>query len=342
MRLVPALILTLAVLPVAAESTGRISGKILSKDGKPIPNAKIVLKRIDTNWAKELKIDAKGNFLQVGLEPKLYDLVASADGFTSFVDKIKIPLADVLVEDITLLTPAEAAKAGGKTVAVEDPGASLDAAGSDAFNQAVELFNEKKYTEAMPLVELAYQSLKESAEKTKDEKAKAETMQKLITVERTYAVTMFEVGNNSESKRELLEKAKPLLEKALAGNAKDTRAIDALLKIAKSQKDKEAEKKYQALLDAIIGPRPEIAYNDGVNQYNAGHMREAKEHFLKAIEMDPKFPDSYFLLGMVEYNNGNLKGTKANLLKYLELAPKGKDAVMAKEMLNDPSLKQVK
>lgn len=345
MRIVPALVLTLAVLPLVADSTGRISGKITGKDGKPVPSAKVTIKRVDINWTKDLKVSDKGSFMQVGLDPKEFDLQVSAEGFTSFVERVKIPLGDVLVKDIVLLTPAEANKAAvasGKAVVTEDPGASLDSTGSDAFNQAVELFNDKKFSEALPLVELAYQSLKESAEKTKDETAKADVVKKLATVERTYAVTMFEVGSASESRQELLEKAKPILEKNLASNAKDTRSLDALLKIAKTQKDKEAEKKYQAMVDAILGPRPEVAYNEGVNAYNAGHMKAAKEQFIKAIEIDPKFADSYFLLGMVEYAENNLKGTKSHLLKYLELAPNGKEAATAKEMLKDPSLKNVK
>jgi len=345
MRIVPALVLTLAVLPLVADSTGRISGKITGKDGKPVSSAKVSIKRVDINWTKELKVSDKGTFMQVGLDPKEFDIQVSAEGFASHIERVKIPLGDVLIKEIVLLTPAEAGKAAiasGKAVVVDDPGASLDSTGSEAFNQAVALYNEKKYTEALPLVELAYQSLKESAEKTMDETAKADVEKKLITVERTYAVTLFEVGSASESKQDLLAKAKPMLEKSLASNAKDTRSLDALLKIAKTQKDKEAEKKYQAMVDAILGPRPELAYNEGVNAYNAGHMKVAKEHFLKAIEMDAKFPDSYFLLGMVEYAENNLKGTKSRLLKYLELAPNGKEAATAKEMLKDPSLKNVK
>lgn len=347
MRLIPALIVTLSILPLAADTTGRISGKITSKDGKPVLNAKILLKRVDTNWNKELKVNDKGAYMQVGLDPKEFEIQVTAEGFAPHSERVKVPLGDVLVKDIVLLTPAEARTAGGSTavaVPVDDPGASLDSAGSDAFNQAVSLFNEKKFNEALPLVELAYQNLLESAEKTKDEKAKAEVLQKLPTVERTYAVAMFEVGEGSESKRALLEKAKPLLEKTLVANPKDTRCLDALLRIAKTQKNPEAEKKYQGLLDAILPPRPEAAYNLGVAAYNNNHMKEAKEHFLRAIAIDPKFPDTYFLMGMVEYgqNPPNLKGTKANLLKYLELAPNGKEAGMARDMLGDPSLKNLK
>ena len=45
---------------------------------------------------------------------------------------------------------------------------------------------------------------------------------------------------------------------------------------------------------------------------------------------------------MVEFGENNLKGTKHNLQKYLELAPAGKNSATAKEMLKDPSLKNIK
>jgi hypothetical protein len=45
---------------------------------------------------------------------------------------------------------------------------------------------------------------------------------------------------------------------------------------------------------------------------------------------------------MVEYANMNLKGTKLHFLKYLELAPTGDKAAEIKEMLKDPSLKNIK
>jgi hypothetical protein len=48
------------------------------------------------------------------------------------------------------------------------------------------------------------------------------------------------------------------------------------------------------------------------------------------------------MLAMVEFGENNLKGTKQHLQKYLELAPTGKNAATAKEMLKDPSLKNIK
>jgi cytochrome c-type biogenesis protein CcmH/NrfG len=62
----------------------------------------------------------------------------------------------------------------------------------------------------------------------------------------------------------------------------------------------------------------------------------------KALEVDPKYAEAHYLLAMVEFGENNLKGTKHNLQKYLELAPAGKNSATAKEMLKDPSLKNIK
>lgn len=345
MRILPALILVATTLTLVAETTGRLNGKVTNKAGMPVPTAKVILKRLDIVQNRELRINSDGTFLQVGLLPKDYELTASAEGYAPFSESVKIGMDTLLTKNIVLLTAEEARKesvATGKAVVVEDPGASLENVGADAYNGAVELYNAKKYAEALPLIELAYTNLKESAEKTVDAAAKATVVEKLGTVERTYAITMFEVGSASESKQALIEKAKPLLEKAFTANPKDTRSLDALLKIAKVQKDKVAEKKYEGMVDAILGPRPEIAYNEGVNAFNAGNVKEAREHLLKAIQIKADYPDSYYLLAMVEFSSSNLKGTKAHLLKYLELAPNGKDAATAREMLKDPSLKNIK
>ncbi len=337
MRHVPALVFALAVLPLAADTTGRVAGKVTTKDGKPVASAKVTLSRVDINWKKELKTNASGSYMQIGLEPREYDLEVSAEGFVSHKERFRVPLGDVLNVNVTLLTAAESAQAGGGAVAATpaDPGAGLDQTGSEAFNEAVTLFNEQKYAEALPLVELAYQNLQESLEKTTDEGAKADVEKKIERVGRTYGITLFEVGIASEAKKDLLVKAKPFLEKDFEKDPKNGRTVDRLLRLSKAQHDKEGEKKYQALMDAIIGPQAQVPYNEAVNAFNAGHVKEAKEHALKAIATDPKFADSYWLMGVLEFSLNNLPGAKSNLRKYLELAPNGAKAGEVKEMLKE-------
>ena len=339
-RLIPALLLPAVCLTLSAESTGRISGKVMTQDKKPISGAKIVLKRTDRNWSKELTSDKHGAFLQVGLDPVLYDITVSAEGYVTLVEQQqKIPLADVLVKEFTLLTPEQARTAavanGTAQVAPEDPAAAADSAGRDAFNKIIPLYNEMKYSEALPGAEDSYKKLNDAQANLKDEAAKTEVVQLLPKVARVYGICL---ALGSDRKAE----AEPFLTKALTDNPKDERALAGMVEVAKAKGDKAAEQKYQGELDAIHGPNPDVIYNKAVEAFNAGKTKEAKAELQKVQQLDPKYPEAYYLLAMVEFGEMNLKGTKQNLEKYLELAPNGKNAATAREMLKDPSLKRIK
>lgn len=340
-RIVPAIVVASVGLGLAAQSTGTVKGQVVDTKGSPIPGSVVVFSRIGITWVKELKTNKEGKFFQVGFSAGDYEIKISAPGFVTLKEQEHIGLS-VIEKNFILLTPSEAAKSGASASNV-DPSQAAEAQGLDSFNQAVSLYNSKDFIAALPLFESAVDNLKESINKSTEATVKSELETKLTTVSRPFAFTLVEVGKTDEIKRiELYTKAEPVLTKLLEVNPKDQSAIACLLEIATAKKDAEGIKKYQAALDALLGPRPELAYNQGVELYNAGKLAEAKPFFLKSLGVKADFADAYYLLAMCEFSENNLKGTKANLQKYIELAPTGKHAAEVKAMLADPSLKNIK
>lgn len=323
----------LAILSVTpslhADTTGRIAGTVLSKDGKPVPNVVVALTRFDVTWKKDLKVDAKGAFFQIGLEPKEYELSVTAPGFAPYKEKVKIPLGDVLTRNITLLTPAEAGAAAGPAAAAAAPpeNASIEAENqaTEAFNAAVGFYSVKDYAQALAPCQKAYTGFKEALEKSADELAKSDLNDKFEKTARLLGMVHYNLGQ--------ADAAKPLLTKHLEKNPKDGVVVAAMLKMAKDANDKESEAKYQGLMNEIAGPQPEIPYNEGVVALNAGNYRAAKEGALKALKVKADYADAYYILGIAEFGMNNMKAAKEALRKYLELAPAGKKAGEVKEML---------
>jgi tetratricopeptide (TPR) repeat protein len=339
-RTLLALLLPAACLSIQAETTGRITGKITNKAGAPIPNAKINLKRTDNNWSKDVQVDKNGKYFQFGLVPGEVVLTVTAEGYVEYQERVKINIGDdQLAKDVVLLTPAEALAKGGtgaaQAVIVDDQASALDSAGREAFNVAIPYYNEGKYREALPSVQKAYKSLSEAREKLKDETAKADLDPELSKIERVLGICLAQAGDKKEE-------GEPHLLRALTRNPKDERVIASLIQTSKAKNDAAAEAKYTAMLEAIQGPNTDMAYNKAVESFNAGKTKEAKAQLQKVLAADPKYAEAHFLLAMVEFGDNNLKNTKHHLQKYVELAPTGKNASMAKEMLKDPSLKNLK
>ena len=332
-----ALVLPALCMTLAAETSGRINFTIMNTAKAPIKNAKVLVERTEITWSKTLVTNDKGVVIQVGLEPKEFNFTVTAEGYQSVNFKEKVPLADVLSKTVTLLTPEEAraaAKASGAPVAA-DPNEAKESAGSEAYNSAIALYKEQKFDEALPLMDLAVANLRDAAANMKDPEAKGKLEANLPMVERVYGIVLAEVAKGDPAKADLAAKAEPILVKALERNPKDQNVVASLLQVAAVKKDPAMAAKYQAVLDALIGPRPELAYNDAVTKQTAGDNEGAKRSLLKAIAIDPKFTDSYYLMGVVEFSLGDVKAAKAAFRKYQEVAPSGKHSGEVKEFLKE-------
>ena len=133
-------------------------------------------------------------FLQVGLEPKEFELRVSCKGYVDHVEIVKIPLGDTVTRNVVLLTPEEnlgAAVSAGKAPA-EDAGMKAENEATESFNKAVSLYNERKFAEAQPLLATAQVKFQESLEKTKEEDTKATLRSTLGKIDRVLGIVYAE------------------------------------------------------------------------------------------------------------------------------------------------------
>ena len=335
--IVQAVVLPALCFTLCAETAGRVQLTVTNRAGQPIKGASITLERTDITWSKTIVTNDQGLALQVGLAPKDFVVTVKAEGYAGVKASERVPVGESLVKTYVLLTAAEARNEAPAAVAAntDDPLEVKRAEGSTAYYAAMGLYNEQKFAEALPLMETAHKNLTEAAAGLKDEKAKTDLKAWMPALERVYGVVLAEAAKNDPAKAALATEAEPYLLTALAKNPKDQPVILALVAVGKVTQDPERMKKYQAMLDTLIGPRPEVAYNEAVAKHNAGDEAGAKVALDKAIAMDPKYSESYYLLGVVQFSLGNPKAAKDAFRKYLELDPKGKKAGEVKEFLKE-------
>ena len=86
-----AAILLVPVAPPAQAQTGAVQGKVTDTAGKPVEKATIAIEFTDgINRKYEVKTNKKGEFIQLGLQPGPYKIVASKEKLSSMPSQVNI------------------------------------------------------------------------------------------------------------------------------------------------------------------------------------------------------------------------------------------------------------
>src|SRR4051794_19311370 len=140
---VSAFVLGLAILATVGHAqTGRIKGKVVDAENKPIEGATILMESTEMNRKLSTKTDKKGEFTQF-LPPGPYKVTASKDNLSQTFD-VRVSLDEREVN--FSLKPGSAA---GMSEADRKKAEAEMAAVKTAFEQGVALSNESKYDEAI-------------------------------------------------------------------------------------------------------------------------------------------------------------------------------------------------
>ncbi len=293
--------------PVAAQSTGGVKGKVMDKDGQPIEGAKVTVDfKEGMTRHYELKTDKKGAFIQIGLPPGNYVVTAAMPKLGQQSYDVRVRLGDnaeinfVLAPGMTQPTKEDAAKTAAVRKLFEE-GVAASKAGDHDTALA-------KFTEA-------------------------------TTVVPNCPDCYYNIGYAHAQKKEY-DKSEAAFLKAIELKADYVEAYNGLATVYNAQKKfKEAgeasEKAAQlaAATPSSTGAGVDALYNQGVIDWNAGKIAEAKAHFEEALKANPNHADSHYQLGMALLNEGKLPDAAGEFETYLKLAPDGQYAGQAKGIL---------
>jgi tetratricopeptide (TPR) repeat protein len=303
----------------ASAQTGQVKGKVVDTQGNPVDGAKIVLFNQQTNRPLETKTNKKGEYIQVGLSPGKYKIVASK-GDLSQEQNVDVHL-DMVNLDFKL---APGAGPGGKTISKED--AAKAKAKADAmtktFSEGVELSNADKGPEAIA------------------------KFQEVIATMPNCAECYANIGT-VQTRAKKYDEAEAAFKKAIELNPNFAEAYNGLANLYNSEKKfdlaAEASKKAMELnssaagaggaAGAAAGGNPSAIFNQGVILWNAGKIPEAKTQFEQAVKLDPNMAEAHYWLGMALLNGGDTAGAKPQFETYLKLAPTGQYAETAKSIV---------
>ena len=103
-----------------AQDTAAISGAVRADSGAVMPNAKVTVKNAATGESKETQTDAAGNFAVAELASGDYDVIVSAEGFTTRTLNVNVGPGPTQRLNVVLMSAAE----GGEAPSLQDLGLS--------------------------------------------------------------------------------------------------------------------------------------------------------------------------------------------------------------------------
>ncbi len=306
-------VLSLSALSAAGYAqTGRLKGKVVDAENKPVEGASIVMESKEMNRKTTTKTDKRGEYTQF-LPPATYVVTASKDNLNQTVE-VKVSI-DEKEQNFTL----KAGAAGGASDADRKKMEAEMAAVKTAFEQGVAFSNESKFDEAI-----------------------AKFNEVLVKVPKCVECQT-NIGEVYSRKKEY-DQAEAAYKKAIEINPSSAEAYMGLANVYNVQKKydqaTEAGAQAQKLLAASGtgaaggGASASAAFNQGVIAWNNSKIPEAQKFFEQAVAADPKMAEAYYWLGMANVNQGKLPEAIKYFEEYLKLDPTGKNAEQAKGVLS--------
>ena len=283
-----AVFVMLAPVPVAAQVSGGVMGKVLDEEKQPVADAKVLIEFEDgVHRSYEVKTNDKGEYMQVGLPIGNYKLTASKDGYVPGAIGIRVGMG--LARDIPtieLLSEAAAKKQVSPDAEVIkakfDEGVALARAGD--LDAAEAVFNE------------------------------------ILTINPGIAGVHRNLGY-IHAQRKDWDAAEASYLAALDLRPGEPEFVTALVQM---YTDSGQEEKAAALMAQAAADNPEDAATQlaqGIFQINEGKLTEAQASFEAALAADPSLAEAHYHLGTILVGQGDVAGAVEHLEAYLASNP---------------------
>ena len=299
-----------ALSTIGYAQTGRLKGKVVDAENKPVEGAAILMESKEMNRKMNTKTDKRGEYSQF-LAPGTY-VVTASKGNLNQTFEVRVSI-DEKEQNFTLKAETAAGASDADRKKMEAEMAAVKA----TFEQGVTLSNEGKYDEAV-----------------------AKFNEVLVKVPKCV-----ECQTNIAAvymRKKEYDPAEAAYKKALEINPSSAEAYMGLANVYNAQKKfdqaTEAGAQAQKLLAAsggVAGGGASAAavFNQGVIAWNAGKIPDAQKLFEQAVAADPKMAEAHYWLGMAMVNQGKLPEAVKSFEEYLKLDASGQYAEQAKGML---------
>ena len=299
-----------ALSTIGYAQTGRLKGKVVDAENKPVEGAAILMESKEMNRKISTKTDKRGEYSQF-LGPGTY-MVTASKGNLSQTFEVRVSIDEK--EQNFALKPASG---GGASEADRKKAEAEMAAVKATFEQGVAFSNEGKFDEAV-----------------------AKFSEVLVKVPKC-----IECQTNIAAvymRKKEYDPAEAAYKKALEINPSSAEAYMGLANVYNAQKKfdqaTEAGAQAQKLLaasggGAAGGANASAVFNQGVIAWNAGKIPDAQKLFEQAVAADPKMAEAHYWLGMAMVNQGKLPEAVKSFEEYLKLDASGQYAEQAKGML---------
>jgi tetratricopeptide (TPR) repeat protein len=289
----------LAAAPAFAQDwkgMGRVEGKVLDSDGKPIVGASVKLDLPSRGGGTTVKSDKKGRWAVGGIAAGNWNLDVEAAGYAPKKASFQLASESQRLGGIDIVLEASGPK-GPPPEVLEALKKADDAYKGQRFEEAIAEYN-KLLALRPDLAVTIHQQIGFSLIQLKKYGEALDHLQKVVDAEPANQ-RMKAIMAQAAVEGGLMDRALPLL---------------------------------SSLDDAAIAS-PDVYFNIGVGFLNANKPEEAITYFTKAIAKDPAYADGYFRRGLAALQLGRMAEAKTDLQKLLELQPTGPQADLAKKAL---------